>query len=55
MGRYDMAEAADLLSAVQRFHRLWFPDAAQPDAVQGFWFGAKRQRDRKLFRSGPRM
>ncbi|CAJ1388200.1 unnamed protein product [Effrenium voratum] len=46
-----MAEAADLLSAVQRFHRLWFPDAAQPDAVQGFWFGAKRPRDRKLFRS----
>ena len=39
-----------LLQAVQEFHGIWFPDKSQPDSVQGFWFGAKRPRDRKLFR-----
>ena len=39
-----------LLQAVQEFHDIWFPKQAEPDSVQSFWFGAKRPRDRKLFR-----
>ena len=39
-----------LLEAVREFHGVWFPDEAQPNSVQSFWFGANRPRDRKLFK-----
>lgn len=40
----------EVLDAVQEFHKLWFPDLEQPDGIQSFWFGARRPRDRKLFK-----
>ena len=43
-------EFSSLLEAVREFHGVWFPDEAQPNLVQSFWFGAKRPRDRKLFK-----
>eukprot|EP00434_Breviolum_minutum_P005393 symbB.v1.2.004756.t1/scaffold242.1/size254583/3 len=39
-----------LVGWLVEFQKLWFPDALQPNSIQSFWFGARRPRDRKLFR-----
>jgi len=41
---------AGLIAAVDDFLSAWFPDAADPDAVQTFWFAARYARERKFFR-----
>eukprot|EP00435_Cladocopium_sp_Y103_P072009 s42_g39.t1 len=54
--KFALADTADqsalqsVLQANEEFHKLWFPNEEQPNSIQGFWFGAKRPRDRKLFR-----
>ena len=49
-GDEGLESSHPLLQAAQEFHAFWFPDELQPNSVQSFWFGAKRPRDRKLFK-----